>query len=654
MIAKPNCPADDTLEYGYVVTVTPASGASVAVTIDYLNGTSNRQVITSARTFGPYAAQVKYHVDVIVGPSAAVVESAATLSVMPTLKTNSDGSTSLAGYDETADLYRTSRQYPKADLTVTVSLGAPVPLSVGTDGLLYGSAELWSKQPVRSGDGFATVENGQLLGIAGDKSIIYLTRVAEGYFAVAAPESYPGAPGTNTALTSTAELWFSTEFASGWTKIADIGNTRMLAISKPVWSATHGGTVILVGEYSNTAGASHTLYWSTNGGASFTALVSNGASGLNVIDDPASNSHFHGSCYDTRTGRIYISMGDADNAWFGYSDDDGSTWTAQPAVAIGTNNAFTYHQPVLVHPAGAGIIATPDGSAGYAGPWVIDRTTGVELAGIELGTIQPANQFAQAPIAENGRYLYILAPMTGARTSASFYVVASGDGGSSWHQVYTGSQGADEYFDRGIVGPDINGKLYAHRRTWDGVSPTATSDMLVFTPPEWVMVYPAATSASGNNTDVASLLAALGVLRVGQKLNLDANGGAAEVASLTVNGNNTVSYWGSSTGGSTHTWDTPATGASSIRHKVNGNWLCTYSAAAGYGQVEYSGTITYIKFIGASGGMIATQTTQKLGFWGATPVVKQTGTPAAATDLATALTLLNDLRTKLLTIGIVG
>jgi hypothetical protein len=52
--------------------------------------------------------------------------------------------------------------------------------------------------------------------------------------------------------------------------------------------------------------------------------------------------------------------------------------------------------------------------------------------------------------------------------------------------------------------------------------------------------------------------------------------------------------------------------------------------------------------------MIGAGPTQKLGFWGKTPVVQPSATPAAATDLATALTLINDLRTKLLAVGIVA
>jgi len=54
----------------------------------------------------------------------------------------------------------------------------------------------------------------------------------------------------------------------------------------------------------------------------------------------------------------------------------------------------------------------------------------------------------------------------------------------------------------------------------------------------------------------------------------------------------------------------------------------------------------------ATGTRIGTAATQKLGFFGATPVVQPAATPAAATDLATALTLVNDLRGKLLALGL--
>jgi hypothetical protein len=55
-----------------------------------------------------------------------------------------------------------------------------------------------------------------------------------------------------------------------------------------------------------------------------------------------------------------------------------------------------------------------------------------------------------------------------------------------------------------------------------------------------------------------------------------------------------------------------------------------------------------------TGTKIGTSTSQKIGFYNATPVIQPSGTPAAATDLATAIALANDIRSKLLSLGLVA
>ena len=55
-----------------------------------------------------------------------------------------------------------------------------------------------------------------------------------------------------------------------------------------------------------------------------------------------------------------------------------------------------------------------------------------------------------------------------------------------------------------------------------------------------------------------------------------------------------------------------------------------------------------------TGTRIGTATNQKLGFFNATPVVQPSATPVDATDLATALTLVNDLKSKLVTLGLIA
>lgn len=55
-----------------------------------------------------------------------------------------------------------------------------------------------------------------------------------------------------------------------------------------------------------------------------------------------------------------------------------------------------------------------------------------------------------------------------------------------------------------------------------------------------------------------------------------------------------------------------------------------------------------------TGFKICDTASQKLGFYGAAPVIRPTATPAAATDAATTQTLVNDLRAKLIALGLIA
>ena len=65
----------------------------------------------------------------------------------------------------------------------------------------------------------------------------------------------------------------------------------------------------------------------------------------------------------------------------------------------------------------------------------------------------------------------------------------------------------------------------------------------------------------------------------------------------------------------------------------------------GEGMNFASGTVTGTK--------IGTSNTQKLAFFGQAPIVQPTGTPVASTDLASAIALVNSLRTSLIALGLV-
>ena len=64
-----------------------------------------------------------------------------------------------------------------------------------------------------------------------------------------------------------------------------------------------------------------------------------------------------------------------------------------------------------------------------------------------------------------------------------------------------------------------------------------------------------------------------------------------------------------------------------------------------------SNTVTLTR--GGDGTTISTAASDKLGFFGATPVVQQAST-AAATDATTAIALANALRTGLLNLGLIA
>ena len=87
--------------------------------------------------------------------------------------------------------------------------------------------------------------------------------------------------------------------------------------------------------------------------------------------------------------------------------------------------------------------------------------------------------------------------------------------------------------------------------------------------------------------------------------------------------------------------------------KVSANALGTNRYGIHLGDVS-GGTNNYALYTSAGDIRLMSSATDKIGFHGATPVAKQTGTPANATDLSTAITLVNDLKSKLVTLGLIA
>lgn len=91
-----------------------------------------------------------------------------------------------------------------------------------------------------------------------------------------------------------------------------------------------------------------------------------------------------------------------------------------------------------------------------------------------------------------------------------------------------------------------------------------------------------------------------------------------------------------------------AGGTSTITLRTNNVDRLTVSSSitVGEGIAFVLGTTT--------GSKIGSAANQKIGFYGATAIVQPASTSAAATDLATVITLANDLRTKLLALGLIA
>lgn len=88
---------------------------------------------------------------------------------------------------------------------------------------------------------------------------------------------------------------------------------------------------------------------------------------------------------------------------------------------------------------------------------------------------------------------------------------------------------------------------------------------------------------------------------------------------------------------------------------ASGASLVQIGADAALGGVQFViNGVTQVEVGGTTGNRIGLTATHKVGFYGATPVARPASTPAAATDPATTMALVNDLRTKLITLGLIA
>jgi hypothetical protein len=385
---------------------------------------------------------------------------------------------------------------PVADMAFTSVTTNLIAMSLGSDDGVYGSNALGLALR-RNLTGFTGAdEAGPTLAAAAGQDIHFATRTAEGYVAV-----------TGNITSDVGEIWFSTSWATGWTKVKDIRNAENFTISRPMVDPIGGGTVIVVGEYASGGTQARELWLTRNGGQTWT--------GINPMAavDSASNNHWHAAQCKVVGGafRIYAAHGDKANAWFGYTDNYGATWVNLPAK--GLKSAHEHAQPTVLVPLRHGVA-----NCGDAGGRGMD--TGVLMTAPDSGVtwrahngaagIPDFHQWGRGPWAGDGDLTaYVTFPQaTGFYTSGYHYIAATGDGGRSWHTVWTqeAPSATDRDYNNGIVGPDSQGRIFMSTKE------ATVRQVLVSTGVTWKPAPQRAMQAAATGGDIKDVLVALGFL----------------------------------------------------------------------------------------------------------------------------------------------
>lgn len=324
------------------------------------------------------------------------------------------------------------------------------PMSIGSDGYIYGGRLDGSNMPIRSNDGFLTVDGtARSFSSQGDSKVLRTVyKVAEGWVAVTSAN----------ASDDTSTVWFTKKWAdTPWTRVLDIGHTLPISIGRPTPKADGSGTVWLIGEYGNRD--SRKLWLSEDGGQTWRSIYTH----TRRPNGAGNNTHIHHASYDPYTGRIWLSCGDGVNNWFGYSDNLGGSWTDVPAAGAGPEDAGTiYNHPTVLTPTSSRMVSTPDGSYGGNGVWTIDKETGRVTIAHEVAKTEPYRAWSRAPWAQRGDEIYIMFPPDEAAGEVEEIIVAgTGDGGRSWHTLTRMpiNKSVDQFFT-GMVGPDDQGRLW--------------------------------------------------------------------------------------------------------------------------------------------------------------------------------------------------
>ena len=228
----------------------------------------------------------------------------------------------------------------------------------------------------------------------------------------------------NSVAENKIKIWKAINFQTMPTIVAELdGNTSRLACNA---YSKDGKEYLFVGGYTQIKGTPHTMYFSQNGGNSFSNIKT--TSGI----APESNWHWHCASYDPYSELLWIAEGDDINSrgiW--YSSDLGTSWDK-----INSND----YQPTLIVPTKDKVFFGRDyGKPGLDSVIKANLPVNVLEDALTFRTdAQGANYYPSGNYAKIDNEIYISFSITGGSLTEN-YIYGSGDNGLSWHLLYTNS-----------------------------------------------------------------------------------------------------------------------------------------------------------------------------------------------------------------------
>lgn len=189
------------------------------------------------------------------------------------------------------------------------------------------------------------------------------------------------------------------------------------------------------------------MYFSKDLGTTWTLI------NQSIITTPGDlNSHWHLAKFDPYMGRIWAAQGDNSNSALSFSDDLGTTWKRFAGI----------YQPTMIHPFPDRVILGRD--RGTAPPGFDHISRDYSSSAIN---VSPTLSFRSDKIAFHnypghhivgyGEVAYIRFPVRLEMNEE--YLFATGDGGKSWHCVYSTTRGTGTPYLGNPSGVTADGKI---------------------------------------------------------------------------------------------------------------------------------------------------------------------------------------------------